>query len=811
PAKQPPNQQLPNHQLPPTIIQSHQQPNLQLPKHLPNQPQPQQQPTQQLPQPQTQQPNHQSAQQPPNPQPAQQHTTSSNHEPIAVTYKPITSKDVGTKIQGAVAHLLEKGISQEKVREIIEKTGQTLSAAGLTSSTLGQKTIYSLPDFINISGPEHDAKILPFSISNSNTTVEYSMNGNEINDLNHVDMVNGDDILAKVMLNNTIVFAKKYTIFSLTSQQLPVEKFNDGGFANKLVNNTLSLQDIFSIMNNLEEGKSYKNYLANGTKATLMPNATRIAEGIMDAPDHFMDHSYSPFLDISMGADYLAKGDHFDEFVQNYSGVGQNINIAFGNQMIINRDGEDVNGIGFNGAGLTGTLYDDGAVDKTGGQNIDIIMKNMFNKFRERGSDVIPSLGGATGTMPQENSDIILLARQLELFCKAYKLTRLDYDIEGGAANSPWILNLAAASALVQKKMESEGKHLYIDLTLASEFDGLASYGIDTLNTFISSGVEISMLKGMTMMMNPKEVAKRGPVDSQIFAATSLRDQLIHAYSVAGVTLPANEAIKRIGVIWDISGDTWSAEDLSEPQLEELKQKLVQLGVGMISHWSANNDIHGMNSGGTNHVAGGQNGTLRNVFHDSFTSVEHTLGKPKIITNSDNNLISILNKYYMGGSDLSASALADPNDGKPLKKGDKFQYISPIDGLLHIWMANWWASSNQRPGKHGWVPGQFEDLGIAESDTSKFFKAIKQTIVQEGWSVFGRLGHGGPIANIVKSTAGTSMAVRQYNPILVYRKGQIVIYEEQLYICNTYADPNKAPTAGETGKYKTWHHYPFMG
>ena len=97
--------------------------------------------------------------------------------------------------------------------------------------------------------------------------------------------------------------------------------------------------------------------------------------------------------------------------------------------------------------------------------------------------------------------------------------------------------------------MESEGKHLYIDLTLASEFDGLASYGIDTLNTFIKSGVEISMLKGMTMMMNGEEVGKRGPVDSQIFAATSLRDQLIKAYRDAGVTLSAAEAIKRIGVI----------------------------------------------------------------------------------------------------------------------------------------------------------------------------------------------------------------------------------------------------------------------
>ena len=216
---------------------------------------------------------------------------------------------------------------------------------------------------------------------------------------------------------------------------------------------------------------------------------------------------------------------------------------------------------------------------------------NAMNEIRQNGGDFVTSIGGASATNSfWENADPIIAARVIELLAKQYHLQRIDYDIEGGQIASKFLPIYAAATALAQKKLAAEGQKLEVTLTLAADYDGLASNGIKCLSDFVSSGVNITKLNGMTMMMNPAKTKDMHLDGAVINAITSMKDQMQTAYTNNGLTLTDAQAYQKIGTTFDLSSDTWPNELFTIDQLKNILVFAREKHIGQLAYWSVGSE-----------------------------------------------------------------------------------------------------------------------------------------------------------------------------------------------------------------------------
>ena len=117
--------------------------------------------------------------------------------------------------------------------------------------------------------------------------------------------------------------------------------------------------------------------------------------------------------------------------------------------------------------------------------------------IRSKGGDVLVSFGGQAGTeLALACSSVSSLQKQYQSVIDAYKVTHLDFDIEGGTeGDSTSYTRRNTALAALQKANPG----LSISFTLPSETTGLLSDSIGLLNNAKSKGVTFSIVNLMTM------------------------------------------------------------------------------------------------------------------------------------------------------------------------------------------------------------------------------------------------------------------------------------------------------------------------
>lgn len=218
----------------------------------------------------------------------------------------------------------------------------------------------------------------------------------------------------------------------------------------------------------------------------------------------------------------------------------------------------------------------------------------QIKKLRANGGDVTVSFGGAANTPLHITApDVDSLFKQYQLFIDAYKLTRIDFDIEGiwidPSYNQDNIKNSQALKQL-QDYYKSKGRSLSIWFTLPVLPTGLTGDGINLLQLALNAGVEIGGVNVMAMdygdsaAPNPK--GRMGMYGIQ--AITSLKNQLNILYKGSKSEV---ELWEMIGITPMLGVNDVADEIFAQSDAFQILSFAQFKNIGQISMWSCNRDM----------------------------------------------------------------------------------------------------------------------------------------------------------------------------------------------------------------------------
>lgn len=634
------------------------------------------------------------------------------------------------------------------------------SSGPVTVTESNNAYLYTLPNFATFSGAAGNANLdtnftSKDSAINSKLDIKYYSlaKGSKSNKTSVVDhgstktawnVKDGDSVFVKITpndgktINGQSSIVQKFTVSGLTTSaegspyyQYYVGDDSTPGVYKKLASKQASYDDVFKLMNLMKPG----DVIQKGSYKLKLPNIT----AKVDAPAAAIPSSAAiPFVDVSMATSGKPNLDAFMKY--KYMSFGFIAGATNSNNV---RSGKWAS---------TTDLGDPNIV-------------SIINAIRSKGGDFIPSIGGLneTGNAIWENADPVILARWIELLALQFHLQRIDYDIEGQQLSSKSREVYAIATALAQKKLAQDGHKLELTLTIAAEWNGLAHDGIDTLNTFVNAGANITKLNGMTMMMNPAEVKKLGGLAGAVKnSVTSMKDQLKNAYKQSGLTLTDAQAYQKVGTTIDISTDTWVGERFTVDELQKILKFAQEKKIGQLSYWSAGNEDPGINGLGMSldqwvviakglgiPTAGQTKGALQKAIIAKLNGQLPAYGVYKqfdaggaastdtVIPSADSKVLTGVNNYANATLNSRGSVFDRVNFNLPTYAEAKAKSPSGLPGgtkvtakglggIVHIFRAKFWATTAPWPFEKS---AQWEDLGIAlsSSDLDNTL-AIAQTI-----------------------------------------------------------------------------------
>ncbi|WP_053131369.1 glycoside hydrolase family 18 protein [Streptomyces ambofaciens] len=205
----------------------------------------------------------------------------------------------------------------------------------------------------------------------------------------------------------------------------------------------------------------------------------------------------------------------------------------------------------------------------------------QIGALRAEGGDVRVSFGGAAG------SELATTCRSAEALAAAYGkvvdtygLTKVDFDVEGGALpDTAANTRRARAVAALQKQHPD----LDVSFTLPVMPEGLTQAGVDLLADAKKNGVRVDGVNIMAMDYGPAYSGDMGTYAEQ--AATATQAQ------IAGVLgLSDAEAWKTVGVTPMIGVNDVVTEVFRVDDATQLVKFAESKGLGRLSMWSATRD-----------------------------------------------------------------------------------------------------------------------------------------------------------------------------------------------------------------------------
>ncbi|AEW94231.1 MULTISPECIES: cellulose binding domain-containing protein [Streptomycetaceae] len=201
--------------------------------------------------------------------------------------------------------------------------------------------------------------------------------------------------------------------------------------------------------------------------------------------------------------------------------------------------------------------------------------------LRAAGGDVRVSFGGANGTeLAAACSSASDLAAAYGKVIDAYRLTKVDFDVEGGAL-ADTAANTRRAQAIARLQHDHPG--LEVSYTLPVMPTGLTQDGVDLLTDAKAQGVDVAAVNVMAMDYGASYSGDMGRY--AIDAATATQAQV---KSVLGVTDTA--AWKKVAVTPMIGVNDVAAETFTVADAAELASFAKSKGLAWLSMWSATRD-----------------------------------------------------------------------------------------------------------------------------------------------------------------------------------------------------------------------------
>ncbi len=205
----------------------------------------------------------------------------------------------------------------------------------------------------------------------------------------------------------------------------------------------------------------------------------------------------------------------------------------------------------------------------------------QIGDLRSAGGDVRVSFGGASGTeLAQACSSPDELAAAYQKVVDAFDLTKVDFDIEGGALPDTAANTLRAkAIATLQK----DNPDLNVSVTLPVMPEGLTQDGVNFLENAKDNGASPDLVNIMTMDYGASYSGDMGDYAEQ--AATATQAQVKSALGLSDADAWKAVAITPMIGVNDVTSEVFKVEDATQ-LVSFAKEK----GLGGLSMWSATRD-----------------------------------------------------------------------------------------------------------------------------------------------------------------------------------------------------------------------------
>lgn len=228
-----------------------------------------------------------------------------------------------------------------------------------------------------------------------------------------------------------------------------------------------------------------------------------------------------------------------------------------------------------------------GSTDATG---LLTSISGSITALRFQGGDVSVSFGGASGTgLLQSCTSVSSLETAYQTVINTYKLTHIDFDIEGAAiADHASVDRNFAAVADLQKITSGLGGTLHVTVTLPVLQSGLTSDGTYAVSSALSHGVSFDQVNVMAMDYGGA-VSDMGAAAIQAVSAT--QTQLAALLTAAGRSSQAKLAWQMVGVTPMIGINDASGETFSLANAATLNSFVTAHGVGLVGIWSIGRDL----------------------------------------------------------------------------------------------------------------------------------------------------------------------------------------------------------------------------
>ncbi|MFF1449333.1 cellulose binding domain-containing protein [Streptomyces sp. NPDC058274] len=205
----------------------------------------------------------------------------------------------------------------------------------------------------------------------------------------------------------------------------------------------------------------------------------------------------------------------------------------------------------------------------------------QIGALRAKGGDVRVSFGGASGSeLATTCSSADALATAYGKVVDAYKLTKVDFDVEGGALPNT-AANTRRAQAIA--KLEKAHPGLDVSYTLPVMPEGLTQDGVNLLSNAKSNGVSINTVNIMAMDYGPGYSGDMGTYAEQ--AATATQAQVKSVLGLSDSAAWKAVAVTPMLGVNDVAGETFKVDDATQ-LVNFAKSK----GLGWLSMWSATRD-----------------------------------------------------------------------------------------------------------------------------------------------------------------------------------------------------------------------------
>jgi hypothetical protein len=206
---------------------------------------------------------------------------------------------------------------------------------------------------------------------------------------------------------------------------------------------------------------------------------------------------------------------------------------------------------------------------------------SQIGALRAKGGDVRVSFGGASGSeLATTCSSADALAAAYGKAVDQFKLTKVDFDIEGGALpNTTANTNRAKAIA----KLQQQHPDLDVSFTLPVMPEGLTQDGVNLLSNAKSNGVKINAVNIMAMDYGASYSGDMGTYAEQ--AATATQAQIKGVLGLSDADAWKTVAVTPMLGVNDVSSEIFKVDDATQ-LVNFAKSK----GLGWLSMWSATRD-----------------------------------------------------------------------------------------------------------------------------------------------------------------------------------------------------------------------------